>query len=91
MVTSPNYIAFRVLDDHGLHAVTAALEPGGRGSFPWAKWYSESTPEGEFRKVPGGYARFAINEAVAETLIDTIKASRPLPDELVEQLPIADR
>ena len=91
MVNSPDYIAFRVPDGPGLRAFVAALEPGERGSFPWAKWYSKSAPSGEFRKVPGGYVRFAISEAVAETMIDTIKAGRPLPEELVAQLPIVDR
>jgi hypothetical protein len=66
----------------------AALEPGERGSFPWARWYSESAPSGEFRKVPGGYARFAINDAVASTMIDAIRAGRSLSDKLIEQLPI---
>ena len=90
MVNSPDYIAFRVAAGPGFHAFVAALEPGERGSFPWAKWYSTSSPSGAFRKVPGGYVRFAISEAVAETMIDTIKAGRPLPAELVENLPIVD-
>jgi hypothetical protein len=42
-------------------------------------------PEG-----PGGYVRFAVSDAVAETMIDTIRAGRPLPDDLLEQLPIAE-
>jgi hypothetical protein len=88
MVNSPEYIAFRLPDGDGLLTVVAALEPGERGSFPWAKWYSESAPSGEFRKVPGGYARFAINDAVASTMIDAIRTGRSLPDQLIEQLPI---
>ena len=39
---------------------------------------------------PGGYVRFAVSDAVAETMIDTIRAGRPLPDDLLEQLPIAE-
>jgi hypothetical protein len=88
MVDSPDYIAFRLPDGDGLLTVVAALEPGERGSFPWAKWYSDSAPSGEFRKVPGGYARFVINDAVASTMIDAIRAGRSLPDQLIEQLPV---
>src|SRR6186713_88864 len=90
MVNSPDYIAFRVLDGPSWHAFVAALLPGDRGSFPWAKWYSESAPDGEFRKVPGGYVRFAVSDAVAETMIHAIRAGRTLPDDLLEQLPITE-
>ena len=61
MVNSPDYIAFRAPNGPGLLTFVAALVPGERGSFPWAKWYSESAPNGEFRKVPGGYVRFAVS------------------------------
>ena len=90
MVDSPDYIAFRLPDGDALLTVVAALEPGERGSFPWAKWYSDSAPSGEFRKVPGGYARFVINDAVASTMIDAIRAGRSLPEELIEQLGSSD-
>ena len=83
----PSLHLFRVQTDR-LLTVVAALEPGERGSFPWAKWYSDSAPSGEFRKVPGGYARFVINDAVASTMIDAIRAGRSLPDQLIEQLPV---
>ena len=73
MVNSPDYIAFRAPNGLGLLTFVAALVPGERGSFPWAKWYSESAPNGEFRKVPGGYVRFAVTDAVAVTMIDTIR------------------
>jgi hypothetical protein len=87
MVNSPDYIAFRAPKDLGLLTFVAALVPGERGFF---KWYSESAPNGEFRKVPGGYVRFAVSDAVAETMIDTIRAGRQLPDDLLERLPIAE-
>ena len=83
MVDRPDYIAFRVPDGDGLLVVVAVLEPGERGSFPWAKWHSESAPGGEFRKVPGGYARFGVDETVASTMIDAIGDGRSLPDQLV--------
>jgi len=88
MVDSPDCIAFRLPDGDALLTVVAALEPGERGSFPWAKWHSDSAPSGEFRKVPGGYARFVINDAVASIMIDAIRAGRSLPEELIEQLPV---
>jgi hypothetical protein len=76
MVKNLDYIAFRVADGRRFHAYVAALEPGERGSFPWAKWYSTSVPSGAFRKVPGDYVRFAISDAVAETMIDTTPPCR---------------
>jgi len=90
MVDGPDYIAFRAPKDLCLLTFVAALVPGERGLFPWAKWYSESAPNGEFRKVPGGYVRFAVSDAVAKTMINTIRAGRPLPDDLLERLPIAE-
>ena len=90
MLNSTDYIAFRAPNGSGLLTFVAALVPGDRGSFPWAKWYSESAPNGEFRKVPGGYVRFAVSDAVAETMIGTIRAGRPLPDDLLKRLPIAE-
>ena len=44
MLNSPDYIAFRAPNGPGLLTFVAALVPGDRGSFPWAKWYSESAP-----------------------------------------------
>ena len=37
MVNGPDYIAFRAPKDLGLLTFVAALVPGERGSFPWAK------------------------------------------------------
>ena len=85
----PDYIAFRVPERSGLLTVVAALEPGDRGRFPWAVWYSELTPNGEFRKVPGRYAYWGIENSVARTVIDLIQAGRPAPDAFVAGLPIA--
>jgi hypothetical protein len=83
------YIAFRVPEGSGLVTVVAALEPGDRGRFPWAVWYSELTPNGEFKKVPGGYANWRIAGSVAQVVIDLIQAGRPAPDAFVAGLPIA--
>jgi hypothetical protein len=52
-------------------------------------WYSELTPNGEFKKVPGSYANWRIADSVARTVIDLIQAGRPVPDAFVAGLPIA--
>jgi len=84
----PGYIAFRVLEGDGLVPVVAALDPGDRTGFPWAKWYSELAPDGEFRKVPGDYDRLGIPNGIARTMIELIQAGRSLPDEMVVRLTV---
>jgi hypothetical protein len=71
----------------GFLTVVVALEPGERGRFPW--WYSELAPQGEFRKVPGRYTYWGIENSVARTVIYLIQAGRPASDAFVTGLPIA--
>ena len=84
-----SYIAFRIAEAGDLLPVVAALEPGeDNARFPWAKWYHELAPDGEFKKVPGDYASLRIDESVAKTMIDMIKAGGALPPEFVSELRI---
>jgi hypothetical protein len=88
---SPNFIAFRITEPDGqLLPVVAALEPDHDCRFPWATWYHEQAPTGEFKKVPGKYREMAISDAVAKTMIELIRAGRSLPPELVAGLGIRD-
>ena len=88
---SPNFIAFRITEPDGqLLTVVAALEPDHDCRFPWATWYQEQAPTGEFKKVPGNYREMAISDAVAKTMIELIRAGRPLPPEFVAGLGIRD-
>jgi hypothetical protein len=85
----PNFIAFRILQAEGeLLTVVAALDPDRDCRFPWATWYHEQVPTGEFKKVPGKYRELAISDAVANTMIELIRAGRPLPPEFVAGLQI---
>ena len=54
----PDFVAFRLAEGGELVTVSAALGPGDRTGFPWARWYSEQTPDAEFKKVPMDYAHF---------------------------------
>ena len=89
---SPNFIAFRVTEPDGqLLTVVAALEPDYHNCrFPWATCYHEQAPTGEFKKVPGNYREMAISDAVAKTMIELIRAGRPLVPEFVAGLRIRD-
>ena len=87
---SAKVIAFRVMEPDGqLLTVVAALEPDHDCRFPWATWYHEQAPTGEFKQVPGKYREMAIRDTVAKTMIELIRAGRPLPLEFVAGLWIA--
>ena len=87
---SPNFIAFRIMEPDGqLLTVVAALDPDYHDwAFPWARWYHEHGLTAEFKKVPGKYREMAISDAVAKTMIEFIRARRPLPPEFVAGLKI---
>ena len=89
---SPNFIAFRIMEPDGqLLTVVAALDPDYHDrAFPWARWYHEHGRSSEFKKVPGKYREMAISDAVAKTMIELIRARRPLPSEFVAGLRIRD-
>ena len=89
---SPNFIAFRTTEPDGqVLTVVAALDPDYHDCrFPWATWYCEQAPTGEFKKVPGNYREMAISDAVAKTMIEVIRAGHLLPSEFVAGLPIRD-
>jgi hypothetical protein len=85
----PLYIAFRTAGGDGrLLIVVAALDPDDGARFPWATWYHEKAPNGEFSQVSGNYRQLGSETAVARTRIDLIRAGRPLPPEFVSQLPL---
>ena len=87
---SPKVIAFRVMEPDGqLLTVVATLHSNPAGRFPWATWYHEQAPTGEFKQVPGKYREMAIRDTVAKTMIELIRAGRPLPLEFVAGLWIA--
>jgi len=89
---SPNFIAFRIREADGqLLTVVAALDPDYHDCrFPRATWYHEQARAGEFKKVPGNYREMAISNAIARTMIELIRAWRPLPPGLVAGLRIRD-
>ena len=64
--------------------------PGGRRPrsprFPWARWYSELAPDGEYLKAPLEYVR--LSRAAATEMIQLIKAGQPLPPQFVSSLPV---
>jgi hypothetical protein len=82
------YIAFRIEEADRLLTVVAALDSGATDAvrFPWATWYHELAPYGEYRKVAGDYFRLEIPETVANEMIDLIMRGQPLPATFVEQL-----
>jgi hypothetical protein len=87
----PAYIAFRTADNGGcLLTVVAALEPDDGCRFPWAIWFHEQAPDGEYRKVPGKFFDLGISETIGKTMIESIKGGRPLPSEFETQLPIIE-
>jgi hypothetical protein len=68
--------------------VIAALKPGDRSRFPWAMWYSELMPKGEFRKVPAAYVSLSIDDRIAQSMITIIQSGGSLPREVVTGLPV---
>ena len=52
----PDYIAFRTAGGDGrLLTVVAELDPDDGSRFPWAMWYHEQAPKGEFSQVSANY------------------------------------
>ena len=88
----PSYIAFRLTDgDEGrLLTVVAVMEPEDGSRFPWATWYHQRAPAGEFKKVPGNYIRLGMSEAIATTVIELIRHGQCLIPDLVAHLPIVE-
>jgi hypothetical protein len=86
----PDYIAFRTTEGGNRVVVIAALQPGDRGRFPWARWYSEVTPRGEFRQVPGVYVSLGIDHRIAKSMITIVQSGGSLPREVVSRLPVID-
>jgi hypothetical protein len=86
----PDYIAFRTTEGGDRVVVIAALKPGDRGRFPWATWYSELMPKGEFRKVPAAYVSLGIDDRIAKSMITIIQSGGSLPREVVTRLPVID-
>ena len=84
----PKYIAFRLAENGGFLAVVAALDRDDTARFPWATWYHEEAPQGKYLKAPGEYARLVISPERAITMINLIKARRPLPPDFVAGLPL---
>jgi len=81
------FIAFRLVeagDDYLV--VVATIDPQDGGRFPWSTWYYTDSPHGSYQKAPSAYA--LLNSATAITMIDLIKAGRPLPPEFVAGLPL---
>jgi len=84
----PKYIAFRLSENGGYLAVVAALDPDDTVRFPWATWYHEQAPQGQYQKAPADYARLLISPELAIAMVDLIKARRALPPDFVATLPI---
>ena len=82
------YIAFRLSENGGFLVVVAALDPDDTARFPWATWYHEHAPHGNYQKAPAEYARLVINPVRATAMIELIKQRRALPIDFVAGLPL---
>ena len=55
-------------------------------AFPGRGGITNRPPPASLKKVPGKYREMAISDAVAKTMIELIRAGRPLPPEFVADL-----
>jgi hypothetical protein len=84
----PDYIAFRFPEADHFVAVIAALRHGGHADPPWAFWHSSHAPWGELKRAPAEYTRLGIDEHTAKRMITLIAASKSLPNEFIERMPV---
>ena len=68
-------------------AVIGSLELRDSVGHQLGRWFSELTPNGDFRDVPVDAESYGINESIAEDLIDLIRNGQPLPPRIVKLIP----
>jgi hypothetical protein len=82
-IDPPQYVAFRKASGGSTLVVIASLEARDTVGHQLGRWYSELTPDGDFRDVPVDAESYGIDESVAEDLIDLIRHGQPLPPRIV--------
>ena len=86
-IDPPRYVAFRKLSGSSTLAVIASLEARDTVGHQLGRWFSELTPDGDFRDVPVDAENYGIDESIAEDLIDLIRNGQALPPRIVRLLP----
>jgi hypothetical protein len=86
-IDPPQYVAFRKADGRSTLTVIARLEARDMMGHHLGHWFSELTPNGQFRDLPVDVDRYAIDESVATDLIDLIRNGQSLPRRIVRLLP----
>ena len=86
-IDPPRYVAFRKANGDSMVAVIASLEARDTVGHQMGHWFSELTPNGDFRDVPVDADSYGIDDSVAEDLIDLIRHGQPLPPRIVRLLP----
>lgn len=86
-IDPPRYVAFRKAQGDSTLAVIASLELRDSVGHQLGRWFSELTPNGDFREVPVDAESYGINESIAEDLIDLIRNGQPLPPRIVRLIP----
>jgi len=86
-IDPPRYVAFRKGHGRSTLAVIASLEARDMVGHQLGRWFSELTPNGDFRDVPVDAESYGIDESVAEDLIDLIRNGHSLPPRVVRLLP----
>jgi hypothetical protein len=85
-IDPPQYVAFRKANGAATLTVIASLEARDLIGHQLGRWFSELTPDGDFRDVPVDPDSYGIDESVAEDLIDLIRNGQSLPPRLVRLL-----
>src|SRR5262245_792050 len=86
-IDPPQYVAFRKASGGATLTVIASLEARDTVGHQLGHWFSELTPNGDFRDVPVDVQSYGIDESIAEDLIDLIRNGHPLPPRIVRLLP----
>ena len=86
-IDPPQYVAFRKASGGSTLTVIARLEARDMVGHHLGRWFSELTPNGYFRDVPVDADRYAIDESVAEDLIDLLRDGQLLPPRIVRLIP----
>jgi len=88
-IDPPQYVAFRHSAGDSVLTVIASIELRDVLGHQCGHWYSEVTPEGEYRDVPVDAERYAIDGSIAQDLIELIRNGESLPPRFVRLLPAA--
>jgi hypothetical protein len=86
-IDPPQYVAFRKAEGDSTLAVIASLEARDVVGHQLGHWFSERTPDGDFRDIPVDAARYGIDGSIAQDLIALIRNGQSLPKRVVRMLP----